>query len=125
MSIMEYARPIIETCIALISVWELLEEIAQVASFVGCIILAILLKELKPLRSGKSCLLFVLAAANGIIGFTLSFAAFDPCCPSADYTLVIINTLLPVFLLLLYRVGAEVIKAFRRKERENADDGSL
>lgn len=125
MSIMEYARPIIETCIALISVWELLEEIAQVASFVGCIILAVLLKELKPLRSGKSCLLFVLAAVLGSIGFTLSFAAFDPCCSSADYTLVIINTLLSVFLLLLYRVGAEVIKEFRRKERENADDGSL
>jgi len=122
---MEYARPIIETCIALISVWELLEEIAQVASFVGCIILSILLKELKLLRPGKSCLLFVLAAANGSIGVTLPFAAFDPCCSSADYTLVIINMLLPVFLLLLYRVGAEVIKEFRRKERENADDGSL
>lgn len=48
MLITEATRPLIETRLAVIGAWELLEGLAQAASFAGCILLAVLLPGLTP-----------------------------------------------------------------------------
>ena len=50
MLITEATRPLIETRLAVIGAWELLEGLAQAASFAGCILLAVLLPGLPPCR---------------------------------------------------------------------------
>ena len=117
MLITEATRPLIETRLAVIGAWELLEGLAQAASFAGCILLAVLLPSLTPLPSMKHSLLFVLAFLLGGIAVTLPFSAFDPCYLRADYMLILLHTFLPVVLLWNGLVGMGLFKSLCKKRQ--------
>ena len=101
----------------MIGAWELLEGLAQAASFAGCILLAVLLPGLTPLPSMKHSLLFVLAFLLGGIAVTLPFSAFDPCYSRADYMLILLHTFLPVVLLWIGLVGMGLFKSLCKKRQ--------
>ncbi len=82
----------------------LLGGLAQTAAWIGAVVLAVLLWDCPRLPSLPRCGILLLASAAAALAATLPFAALDPLYRAADYCLVLINALLPLLLLFLYRL---------------------
>ena len=109
---------IIRTRFALLDVRDALVGIAQTVSVVGCLILAVLLKDLKRLPSVSKCLCAALVYGVGAVACTIPFGAFDPIYRYADYVLALLCILPPALLLLLWRVVLGLLK----NRRANAEE---
>lgn len=109
---------IIRTRFALLDVRDALVGIAQTVSVVGCLILSVLLKDLKRLPSVPKCLCAALVYGVGAVACTIPFGAFDPIYRYADYVLALLCILPPALLLLLWRVVLGLLK----NRRANAEE---
>lgn len=111
----EATRPIVELRFALLEVWTALQRLSRTVSGLGCLVLAVLLTQLKRLPPMGQCALAAAAFGAGALVCTAPLGAFDRVYSRADYLLTAWGVLPPVVLLLLYRAVLGLVRDRRRR----------
>lgn len=103
----EVTKPILESRMemrmTLLQIGNALGSLSNLLALIGCIVLAVLLKNLRPLPSVKRCVLYALSFLLGILAVTAPFSMFDQTYMLFDYIAVTINTVWPMCALGIYR----------------------
>ena len=95
-------KQLIQVRFAIIDAWELIQGIARAVSAAGCVVLGVLLTELRRRPPLKKGILAALAFAAGSILCTAPLGFFDTVYGYADYLLILMGIFPSVLLLLAY-----------------------
>lgn len=97
----------LKTRMSLLQICDALGCLSNLAALIGCIVLAVLLKNLRPLPSGRASLLYGLLMLLGNAIFTVPFALLDHTFGLLYYLAYTFNTLWPFCTLGIYRIFLE------------------